>query len=136
MPLTETGTEVYVATMTNILPDYYYYLVDTLNHMKSLKLKDNQGGDAADCYDTILENVEGLESTGAFNPKHLAISFAYLRIIMILYFISGRLRSTRRLWSLLRNLYCVMKTSYKMMISLTMASLFNNLCENTAALLT
>ena len=39
--------------------------------MESLKLKDNQGGDTADCYDAILENVEGLESAGAFKPKHL-----------------------------------------------------------------
>ena len=31
-----------------------------------------------------------------------AISFAYLRILMILDFISGILRSTRRLWSLLK----------------------------------
>ena len=44
MPLTSTGTEVYVATMTTIIPDYYYYLVDTLNNMKSLKLKDHPGG--------------------------------------------------------------------------------------------
>ena len=42
--LTETGTEVYVATMTTILPDSYYSLVDNLNHMKSLKLRDHPGG--------------------------------------------------------------------------------------------
>ena len=35
------------------------------------KLKDNQGGDAADCYDAILVNVESLESSGAFKPEHL-----------------------------------------------------------------
>ena len=71
VPLTATGPEVYVATMTTIISDSYYSLADTLNQMKSLKLKDNQGGDTADCYDAILENVEGLESAGAFNPKHL-----------------------------------------------------------------
>ena len=71
MPLTETGTEVYVATMTTILPGYYYYLVDTLNHMKSLKLKDHPGGDVADFYDAILVNVDILESAGAFKPDHL-----------------------------------------------------------------
>ena len=39
--------------------------------MKSLKLKDNQVVDAVDCYDAILENVQGLESAGAFKPEHL-----------------------------------------------------------------
>ena len=44
VPMTGTGPEVYVATMTNVISNYYDYLVDTLNHMKSLKLKDNLGG--------------------------------------------------------------------------------------------
>ena len=57
VPLTATGPEVYVATMATIISDSYYSLVDTLNQTKSLKLKDNQGGDAADCYDAILVNV-------------------------------------------------------------------------------
>ena len=58
MPLTATGPEVYVATMTTIISDSYYSLADALNQMETLKLKDNQGGDATDCYDAILENVE------------------------------------------------------------------------------
>ena len=45
LPLTATGPEVYVATMTTIISDSYYSLADTLNQMESLKLKDNQGGD-------------------------------------------------------------------------------------------
>ena len=69
--LTATGPEVYVATMTTTISDSYYSLMDTLNQIKSLKLKDNQGGDTAYCYDAILENVEGLESAGAFKPEHL-----------------------------------------------------------------
>ena len=43
VPLKATGPEVYVATMTTVLSDSYDSLVDTLNHMKSLKLKDNPG---------------------------------------------------------------------------------------------
>ena len=39
--------------------------------MKSLKLRDNQGGGSADCYDAILENVESLESAGSFKPEHI-----------------------------------------------------------------
>ena len=32
VPLTATGPEVYVATMTTIISDSYYSLVDTLKH--------------------------------------------------------------------------------------------------------
>ena len=71
VPLTATGPEVYVATMTTIIYDSYYSLVDTLNHTKNIKLKDHPGMDAADCYDSILENVESLESARAFKPEHL-----------------------------------------------------------------
>ena len=45
--------------------------MDTLNHTKSLKLKDHPGRDTVDCYDTTLINVEILESARDFNPKHL-----------------------------------------------------------------
>ena len=71
VPLTATGPEVYVATMTTIISYSYYSLVGTLNHTKNLKLKDHPDRDAADCHDAILENVEGLESAGAFKPEHL-----------------------------------------------------------------
>ena len=69
--LTATGPEVYAATMTTVLSNSYDYLVDTLNHMKSLKLKDHPGGDVADCCDAILVDVEHLESVGAFKPENL-----------------------------------------------------------------
>ena len=71
VPLTATGPEVYVATMTTIISDSYYSLVDTLNQMKNLKLKDHSGRDAADYHDEILVTVESLESAGAFKPEHL-----------------------------------------------------------------
>ena len=71
VPLTETGPEVYVAIINTIISDSYYSLVDTLNHMRNLKLKDNPGRDVADCYIEILVNVESLESAGAFKPDHL-----------------------------------------------------------------
>ena len=68
VPLTETRPYVYIATMTTIISDSCYSLVDTLNHMKNLKLKDNPAMDVADCYNAILINVESLESYGAFKP--------------------------------------------------------------------
>ena len=43
MPLTETGPEVFVATMTKFLSGYFDALEDTLIHMKSLKLKSYTG---------------------------------------------------------------------------------------------
>ena len=71
VPLTATGPEVYVSTMNTIIPDSYYSLVDTLNHIKNLKLKYHPGQDSADCNDEILANVESLESARAFKPEHL-----------------------------------------------------------------
>ena len=39
MPLTATGPEVFVATMTKFPSDSYDALEETLTHMKSIKLK-------------------------------------------------------------------------------------------------
>ena len=55
--LKATGPGVYIATMTNIISNYYYSLVDTLNHINNLKLKDNPGRYVADFYNAILVNV-------------------------------------------------------------------------------
>ena len=43
VPLTETGPEVFVATMTTFLSDSNDALVETLNHKKILKLKSYPG---------------------------------------------------------------------------------------------
>ena len=123
VPLRATGPGAYVATMTTILSDSYSYLVDNLNHTKNLKLKDHTGRDAADCYDAISENVESLESDGTFKPKHLGYIINIFDNTSNSRFISGLLRSTRRLWNLLRNLYCVTNMLCKQMISLSMVSL-------------
>ena len=72
--------------------------------------------DDAYCYDEILVNVESLESAGAFKPEQLGYIIHMFENSSILDFKSGLLRITRRLWSLLRNLYCVTKTLCKPMI--------------------
>ena len=41
--LTETGTEVFVATMTTFLSDSYDALEETITQIKSLKLKSYTG---------------------------------------------------------------------------------------------
>ena len=43
LPLTATGPDVFVITMTAFLSDSYDDLEETLNHMKSLKLKSDPG---------------------------------------------------------------------------------------------
>ena len=68
VPLTEIAPEVFVATMTTFLSDYYDALEETLNHMKILKLKIYPGGKVTDCCAEILVYAERLESAGAFNP--------------------------------------------------------------------
>ena len=69
--MTATGPEVYVSVITTALSNFYEYLMDTMNHMKSLKLKDYPGRNVTYFFDTILVDVERLESAGAFNPEHL-----------------------------------------------------------------
>ena len=58
VPLTATGLEVYVVTMTTVISNSCASLVETLNHMKSLKLKDFLGENVSDFCDTILVDSE------------------------------------------------------------------------------
>ena len=71
VPLTATVTEVYVPTTTSAISDSYDSLVDTLNHTKSLNIKDNAWGDVTNFCDAILLDTERLESAGEFKPEHL-----------------------------------------------------------------
>ena len=71
VPLTATGSEVFVATMTTFISDSYNALEETLNHMKSLKLKSYPGENDIDFCEAILVDAECLESAGAFKPEHL-----------------------------------------------------------------
>ena len=69
--LTATGPEVFVATMTTFLSDLYDALKETLNYIKSLKLKIYPGENVTDCFAAILVDAEHLESAGGFKPEHL-----------------------------------------------------------------
>ena len=71
MPLTVTRPEVFVATITTFLSDYYDALEETLNHTKSLKPKKYSGENVTDCCAEILIDAELVESAGAFKPEHL-----------------------------------------------------------------
>ena len=52
--LTATGPEFFVATMTKFLSNSYDALEETLNHMKSLKLKSYPGENVTDFCAEIL----------------------------------------------------------------------------------
>ena len=69
--LTTTRPEVCIATMSTVISDYYYSLVETLNHMKSLKLNDHPEDNVAYCCDAILVDADCLEISIAFKPEHL-----------------------------------------------------------------
>ena len=71
VPPTATGPEVYIDIMTKFLYDSYDALEETLNHMKSLKLKSYPGENVTDFCAAILVDAERLESAGAFKPEHL-----------------------------------------------------------------
>ena len=71
VPLTATGTKVFVATMTTFLSDSYDALEETLTHMKSLKLKIYPGENITDCCTEILVDAERLDSSGALKTEHL-----------------------------------------------------------------
>ena len=71
MPLTGTGPEVYVATMNTVLSDSYDSLVDTMNHMKMIKLKIYPGEKVTDLCATILVDAKRLESAGSFKHELL-----------------------------------------------------------------
>ena len=57
--------------MTKFLSDSYYALEETINHMKSLKLKSYPGENVTDFCAAILVDAERLDSYGAFKPEHL-----------------------------------------------------------------
>ena len=71
LPLTETGPEVFVVAMNTFFSDSYDALEDTLNHMKSLKLKSYPGENVTDCCAATLMDAESLERAGDFKPEHL-----------------------------------------------------------------
>ena len=57
--------------MTTFLSDSYDALEDTLNNIKSHKLKSYPGENVTDFCAAILVDNERLESAGAFKPEHL-----------------------------------------------------------------
>ena len=66
LQLIATGTEVYVSTMTSFLSYLYNALEDTLNCMKSLKLKSCPGEIVTYLCVVILVDTDPLESDWDF----------------------------------------------------------------------
>ena len=59
VPLTPDVTEVYVSTMTNTLSEYYGDMEETLNHLKSIKLKSYTGENVSNFCAPIIVDYEG-----------------------------------------------------------------------------
>ena len=57
VPLIATVPEFFFATMTTVISNSYASLVEHMNHMKSIKLKDERGGFTDFC-DTIFVDAE------------------------------------------------------------------------------
>ena len=68
---TETGTKVYASNMTTIHYNYSSYLQETLNYLKSIKIKCHLEDNVTDFCAAILVEAGNLESDGAFNPYDL-----------------------------------------------------------------
>ena len=71
VPLAATGPKVYDATTTTFSSGSYDYLVDNLNHMKSLKSRIIRGGML---HIVVIQSCyiwHALRGTGAFNTEHL-----------------------------------------------------------------
>ena len=68
VPLTANRIEVFVATMTTILSDYYDALEETLTNMETFKLKSYPGENVTAFCAAILVDVERLESSRDFKP--------------------------------------------------------------------
>ena len=71
MPLTENGSEVFVATMTTFFSNSYDALEETLTPMKSTKLKSHPGENVTYLCTEILVDVECLGNSGSLKPEHL-----------------------------------------------------------------
>ena len=71
MPLTETGPEVYVTTMTTDIYNSCVTLGETMNHLSTIKLTICLGRNVADLCALILVYDKRLESVESFKPDHL-----------------------------------------------------------------
>ena len=70
VPLIETGPEVFFATMTTFLSNYYDDLEENITHMNILKLKRYPGDNVTDCCASILVDDDCVESAGVFKLEH------------------------------------------------------------------
>ena len=69
--LTATGPEVFVATTTTFLSDFYDDLEETLTHTKIIKIKSYPGENIAYFCAVILVDDDQIESIRAFKPEHI-----------------------------------------------------------------
>ena len=71
VPRTATVPEIYVATTTAVIYNYYGDTEGSPKQLNSLKLRSYPGDNVAYCCAVILVDSESLESSGAFKPEYL-----------------------------------------------------------------
>ena len=71
MNMEETGTEVYVSTMEEVLSESYYYLDDNLNHFEMIKLKSDPRDNIGYFYAEILVDVDIIHISISFRTNYL-----------------------------------------------------------------
>ena len=69
VPITASGPEIFMATVTVCFSDSYDALEQTKIELKTIKLKDFPGENVQDCVAKILDLCERLESGGAFDNQ-------------------------------------------------------------------
>ena len=77
-PLAATGPKIYATNTTTALSDSYNNVQDTINYLRSIKLKIYQGENVTYFCAEILVDAERLEIEVSFNPGHLGyITFIF-----------------------------------------------------------
>ena len=67
VPITASGPEIFMATVTVCFSDSYDALEQTKIELKTIKLKDFPSENVQDCVAKILDLCERLENGGAFD---------------------------------------------------------------------
>ena len=131
VPMTTTRPEVYIETMTIFLSYSCISLEETINHLKSIKLKSYPRENVAYLCDEILVDVERLESAGTFKPGHFGYITRFLWIILTTYVSFISFKTTRSLWKLSTNFIYDTWILYNYISSSLMSPFYKRLCMST-----
>ena len=133
--LTSTGPEVFVSIMATFLSDYYDALEETINHMKSLKLKIYLGENFIDFCASILVDADCIDITGAFKHENLGYITRILEDNYDSRFLLWEILKYKEVTEFIKKNVCVVCMSYHQRISSRMIPFYKRLRVNNATLL-